>query len=326
MPPRQKLLTLVGIAKQTGKGAATTGTDFTMGVLSGAAFDLDLGQEPEPITSDGRIAPAANRVSAASGMKFRTRVWPAPSGLFLYGALGAIATTGTSPNFTHTITPAADLPYLTGFGKLDDVSTKLADMKVDELKISWEKAQPLQLEATLLGLVPTLFTASWPAVADQRDQTFFGPIGGTFKLDTGSATPVVVPLSAAEITIANNLVPVELSKSIIPDDVFPGLQVVTFALTLIPNDLAEWRKAVTGSGTGTAIQESVVYGSVDLLVTINANTSLQIAATRVPFIAPFPEGDAGGGPAELKLTGQVVRPVGAGAAVTATLKNAVASY
>ena len=48
--------------------------------------------------------------------------------------------------------------------------------------------------------------------------------------------------------------------------------------------------------------------------------------SRVAFMADYPSSDPSGGPAEVALAYQVIRPTNGSAAFTATTRNAVASY
>jgi tail tube protein len=330
MPPIQKLISFWGLAKQSAKGVPAANATYGAGALGGQVFDVPIDQEPEAITllggANDRFAPAVNRTGAHPAAGFSTRVWPRSIGLFLLGALGTDVVTGSGP-YSHALTPALDLPYLTLFAQYGTGEReKLPDCKVDELVVSWSEANPLEAEIALLGLVPTLGTGAFTITNDETAQTFIGPTGGTFLLDVASATPVAAQVKGASIRIANNLAGIPLSKSILPDDVFPGLQIAEGTITLVPNDLTDWRKAVGGAAGATSVQESPVYGSFDLKCQIDANTFVQFAAGRSSFLCPFPEADPGGGPAELELAFFCARLTGAGAAFTATVKNAVASY
>ena len=160
---------------------------------------------------------------------------------------------------------------------------------------------------------------------DETLQSFLGPITGTLQLDTGSGTPAVANIKGGSIKFDNGLSGVGLSKSIIPDDYIEGALGVEVSLSLVPNDLNEWRKVVTGSTSGTAIQETVVYGSFDERFQIDADTYLRIAATRMPFLVAFPDVDPSGGAVEIQAVGQLVRAT-SGNDITVTVGNAVASY
>ncbi len=330
MPPISKLVSYVGLSKQTAKGAgAATPATFGFGVLDGKIFNVPITQDYSPLTLNGgtsdRFPPNVKRTEANPAATFRTRVWPKSIGLLLYAALGAKAVSGTGP-FTHTITPDQTLPYLTLFARYGSDYEKLVDVLVDELTISWDERNPLEAALAMLGLTPSLGTAAFTVTSDETTQPFFGPVGGTLQLDTGSGTPAAAQIKAASVKIANAIEPVPLSRAITPDDLVPAQQTVEGTVTLVPNDLSDWKKIVTGSGSGSSLQSTEQYGSLSLKVTIDANNELTLASSRVAFLAEFPDSDPGGGAAELELAFSIVRPTDGSAAFTATLKNQQSSY
>ncbi|MGH9169190.1 MAG: phage tail tube protein, partial [Acidimicrobiia bacterium] len=261
------------------------------------------------------------------GAAFGTRLYPRMAGLLLYAALGAVATSGPVGGvYTHVITEADDVPWLTLHGKMGGEYYRLQDAKLDELTLSWDGPGPLKAAAKLIG-ENLDFPAAWTATNSEADNAGgkFRGAGGSFKADVDSAVPVTAPVKAGEVKFTNGLSAEILSDSIRPQEIFPTVLVPSVSLTLKPDDLLRWREAVTGSAAGTAIQDTPVYGSFEVKFVIDANTDLVIAATRVPFLAEFPEANPSGEPAELVLVGEADKP-SAGAAITATLRNAQASY
>lgn len=324
MPPIQTALAIVGLAKQAAKGTPTAEPTFVEGMTDGGAFKVDVDQSPEDQTLDAsRLAVDANRGSVVPGLNYSTRAHAKSLGLKLYAALGAIATVGAGP-YTHTITPATDLPYVTGWGKFNSVLHRVQDAKVDELNIEWEEAGPLTVEATLIGTVMG-FPGTITPVVDDSAAAYFRAAGGTFKLDTASAVPVTAPIKGGSVKIANGVSPVILSASVVPDDVAVAHQEITVGLTLVVSNLDEWRKVITGTSGGATPSQVAIFGSFETKFVIDANTDLILTAPRVPFMCDFPEADAGGGAAELELEGVAVLPA-AGAAFTATLRNAHVAY
>lgn len=321
----QKRIALAGIAKQTAKGSAASAATYGLGLLSGNVLELEIEQEVEERTSDKRLPSAANRIGVVPGASFVTRAHPRSAPLLLYGALGTIATAGpVSTVYTHTLTSGDDVPYFSIFGREGSEYVKLVDAKLDELKFKWDERKPLEVAASFVGC-DIAFPGSWSPTNNEQAEEYFRPGGGTFKLHTNSGTPVTAPVSAGEITIANSMDLIALSKSIKPDDVFPATQDITCSITTIPDNLTEWRRIVTGADAGTTIKESLVYGSFEFFFSIDANTDLKLESPRVAFSAKFPDIDAKGGAARVMLEGIVVRP-SAGEGFTATVRNTVASY
>lgn len=322
MPPIQKALGLVGLSKQASKGTPDTQPDFVYGISSGGMFKADVSQDDEHVTLDAaRIAVDSNRMSVVPGQAYKTRLYPKSAGLLLYAALGAIAHSGSGP-YTHTITPATDVPYLTGWGKTGGVLYRVQDAKMDELDIAWKGAGPLEASVALVGTVIGFPGSITPGVDDSQSP-YFRAAGGTFALDAGSDTPATAPVSAGSIKIANGVAPVLLSESVVPNDVSVAAQMLTVSLTLVVNSLAEWRKILTGTDSGTAVSEVAVKGSFAHHFEIDADNTLDLEADNCAFTCDFPDADPKGGPTELELKGSILI---ASPALTATLVNATATY
>jgi tail tube protein len=332
VPPQQKLIAAIGLTKQSAKGAIAAAATFGFGVESGKVLDLPIAQDLRPLTLFGaasdRFAPGADRTAVTPGAVFSSPAWAKSIGLLLFGALGTDTPSGGGP-YLHTITPAQDLPYLTLFTVYGGGGERerLGDCKVDQLVIGWDEVNPLKVDTTLRGLVPGFGVGNWvPATNDETTQTWFGPSGGTFQLDVQGAALAAAQVNAASITIANNLKPVKLSKSIIPDDVFPGQQAVFGTIRIVPNDFTDWRKAVGGTGAAAAMSEVPIFGKFDLKVLIDANTFIQFQADRCSMLIDYPDADTGGGYGEMTVAFMVARKTDGSAAFTALVKNTIASY
>lgn len=321
----QRGLAQVGLAKQPAKGTAQTPPAFAWGVRGGEIVGLEIAQDREESTlSNTLVAPAVNRRSTIPMGGFTSRACPGSVGLLLLGALGAVATTGSGPTWTHVITPATDVPWLTLTGDLAGIFRQVRDAKVDELSLSWSENDPLEVEAALIGTALSFPGAFGVPVVDEARAAHFTPCGGTFLLDVASTVPVAAPVKAGTLKVANSLDAPILSGSSQPADVFPGTKVLDMSLTIVPDNLDTWRSIVTGSPAGAAPVCTTVYGSFDVLFALGTAT-LRLAAGRVAFVTDFPEADPAGGPVELQLAGMVVLPP-SGAALTATLVNGVSAY
>jgi len=321
--PLQKRIAFVGISKQTAKGAGAAAATYGLGVRGGSTLMVDLQQENDAITFASRVSSYDNRLSITPGASIQTRLWPRSAGLLLYGALGAINTTGAGP-YTHAITPGSTLPYLTFFSQYDTEYHKVVDCKVNTLNLAWSERSPVEVDFDLLGITATLYTASYTTTNDENGQSRFIPPGGVFQVDTSSGTPASAKIVGGRISIQNNLVPIPLSAAVTPDDVFEAEAALEVELRLMPDNTNEWRKIITGAVGGTTPTGTEIYGSFSTKFTIDASNDLTITSTRVAFLADYPEADPSGGPAELTLIGRIKKP--AGAAITATLINSVTSY
>lgn len=321
----QSAIAKVGVAKQASKGTAAAAPTYGHGVTDGSVLNVDVQQDLDDLTSGSRTSAGVIRTGVMSGQEFTTRAFPGSIGAYLYGALGAIATTGSGP-YTHTITPGSgDLPYLTAFGVLDSNIYSVRDLKVDEIGFSFDGTAPVGVSISGMGTVLG-FPASFSPTTDETSVAYLRTAGGTFSVDVdgGSGTASTARITAGEVTISNNLDPIMLSSSIVPDDVFPGRMEVSCSFDIVPDDLALWRTIVTGSDAGTTVASGPVYGSFSIQFTDGTNT-LTLAATKVAFTCDFPDADPAGGAVTLSLAGIAVQPSG-GSSITATLVNSVATY
>lgn len=321
--PIQSSLALVGMAKQTTKGTAIANPTFKHGVTDGSVLSVEVDQAVADLTSGVRVSGKVDRNAVMSSQTFGTRAFPKSLGLYLYGALGSIATTGAGPTYTHVCTVGDTLPYLTGFGQFNGENWKLRDYRVGELSFSWTGNEPLAVSVNGMGTVLS-GGATFSASVDDTRADYFRSSGGTFLVDVASNTPVAGKITAGTVTINNSLNPVMVSGSIEPDDVQPSRAELTVSLTIVPDDLSDWKKVVTGSGSGTSVAEGVTYGSFDLEWTEGTNV-LTLEASNVAFTCAFPDASPAGGSAEITLEGIIVLPA-SGQAFTATLVNGQASY
>lgn len=321
-----KKVALIGLDRQvSGKGTLAATALYGMGLRGGSVLSVAMDQPYEELTIADRFPPAAYRNSFHPAAAFTSRAWPRSLGLLLYGALGSISTTGAADPWTHTITPGATPLYLTLFSRLDTEYHKVRDARIDTLSLTWEKAEPLEISVGVVGTIGTYFTSTWSATNDDSAEQSFYPGDGVFQVETLGTTPATADITGGEITINNHMQPIDLSRSIEPDDNWPGLMEITVTLKLIPTDMNLWQQIITGTGSATAVSAAPIYGSFLTTFTIAAASRvLTLTATRVAFVGEYPEADPAGGPVELTLVGTVVKP--AGTAFTATLLNQVASY
>lgn len=320
--PLQSGIAQVGVAKQSAKGSAAANPTFAHGVTDGAVLALDITQDADERTAGSLGRTDAVRTAAMPAASFTSRAHAKSLGLYLYAALGGKAVTGTGP-YTHTITPADALPYLTLAGKLDTVLTQIRDYKIDGLTISWSENNPLEVQVEGMGTAIS-FPGSFTPTTDDTAASFFTPVGGTFTLSSSTGTPATARVTGGEIAIANGLEGIAASGSILPDDIFNAQREITCSFDITPENLDEWRAIATGTSSGASVSQTVPYGSFSMAFADGTN-SLTLAATRVAFTSDFPDADPAGGPVTITLAGVVLKP-SAGNHITATLVNSQASY
>lgn len=321
-----KRLAAVGIAKQTAKGTPAGSPTYTVGLLGGALFSPEIEEDLEDLAWSERIAPYAIRSAVTPKVAMSSRAYVEAIGLLLQAALGSRTTSGAGP-YTHVFALASALStYHTLFGQLEAHKATVADAKLGTLTLSWERNRPVEVECEWMGCAHT-FGSTWTVAGDQTLKPFFVPVGGTFQLEVAGATPAAAPISSGSLKVDNGLQARILSGNVLPADIDEGAVTVDLELTVVTADMSEWRKAVSGSATGTSPAGAAVYGSVDVtFAAVGSTETLRIDADRVEWLADFPEPDAAGGAAEIRLRGRVVKATGSAKTLELTLVNSVASY
>lgn len=241
---------------------------------------------------------------------------------WLFAALGADAVTGSTPNYTHTVTPANTLPYITVWRDIaDTLYEQYRDCKVGTLTIGAEAGAPLTVSAAIQGLQGSRLAAAPDTATPVSLQSGFVY---TFNQCTvtlaGGATALV---RSFEITIENNLQR-QQTDDIVPYDVYEGTREVSLSFDLIFETLDEYNKFHYGTISGTSLSSSV-YTTTALFVFDNgANNQISFNLPSIAY-TEFPvEPSAAGDPVVASIAAAAQR--GGSPVLTATIKNQVATY
>jgi hypothetical protein len=242
------------------------------------------------------------------------------------------ATTSGSPNITSPalglLTQADVGRPITGAGipastVLGTVTPAVSPATNSAATLATTAGVPVNATATASGVTLTL--GSLAAFNDEAGQPYFSGAGATFLMDAASTVPVAAKCQAGSIILKRNADSVILAASQMPDDIVTGQLEVLYSLTLVPNDLTQWYKVETGSGTGLTPSGTPPIGSADVTFAYDVNTSLRIFSNRVTFLADMPDAKPKGGSAIVTFAGTAFRPTG-GNIVSAVVKNSVAAY
>lgn len=324
--PITTITAVAGAAKQTARGSLPANPSFAHGLMGGAPIVVEASQTPLEVTTGKRAQSTVIRESVKSSVDIQSPAYLKSLGLWLLGAMGTVTTTGTNP-YTHTYA-TGDLPYLGAFVKgIGSGIEAVRDVKVDELTLKWEGAKPLELSVKGMGTAFSYPASFTPTVDETGSDSFIVPVGGTFEYAAVGSTLVAARVIGGELTIKNSVATIDASGSVVSADVQEGLQEHSIKLTIVPDDLADFRKTITGSAGGTAISETVPYGSFNLTFKENGgNGTLTVTGDKVAFLTAFPEADPAGAAVEVELAGIAVIPAGGTTPLTYALTNSQASY
>ena len=136
-------------------------------------------------------------------------------------------------------------------------------------------------------------------------------------------------MTKGNLSLSNGCTAEPLAGQVTPGDVYEGKLETSGSITVKPDDMALYRKMVTGAANGTTPTGAMVYGSFELNFTHSKNSSytLKVEASRVPFTAEFPDVDPNGGAAEMDFSFSAIGVEGRdGSPVTVTIVNGVEAY
>jgi len=192
--------------------------------------------------------------------------------------------------------------------------------------ISWNMNEPLLVNA-VMGALTVAFNGAIPTGGtDLIGASRFTPGGGTFKLSGHDASPAVVPITAFNITPSRELTPEYVSGSISPGDLTVNPLKCAVSATVKPDNLALYLAAITGAVDGNSPATTLVTGSLEMSLLIDANTTLKIEAAKVPWSASWPDADPGGGSVELTLAADNLLGTTSVSPVKFTLIDQIATY
>jgi len=229
---------------------------------------------------------------------------------------------------THTLTgPTSDVSWWTAFGRTNTEYLNVADCKIDSVKIDFDMAL-VKVTVVIKGCTLTLGAAAWTPTYTDDEVTpgalySTGQAAAAFTLDG-----VNMRVAKGSIEINNNLTPIVPAYKVTPDDFGVGEQMGKVQFTIIPDDLAWFKKSITGTGTGTAPASVPYYApwSVKFLENVTSAThDLTITGARSNLRVAFPPGDPKGGAMEVVVDGSILDPRTGSAAITAVLRNGLAT-
>ena len=248
--------------------------------------------------------------------------------------MGAKAVTGAGDPFTHTITLAAELPYLTAWKNLGNLQfEKYVDAKVVTFTMTSESGNELRAAVALLARQPRHATAAevGGATVDQDAPLVHFDAESNLKVE-----------GVAVSSIRRTVLTIENGTTIIPGDSVLGydvrvaLQRITIEVVNLIEDLSLYNRLHYGTASPSAdttptrdvLELGGAPAGLDLKWIRQAapERSLEILAPRVKIasmsgFAPAIDGTQ----LAQTVTYEVLQPA-AGSGLTAIAKNGVATY
>ncbi len=269
-----------------------------------------------------------------SGASVTTLAFADLIGLLLYGALGAVKTTGSAAPYNHVFTLGESLPELRFTQQVGSSSAplqQLAGAKVETLSISADEARPLAVKLSLAGTRATWLSATaWNGPEFDAAKGWFTTAGAKVKLALVGSSPATVPasisLSSFEAQVQSGMTPMRPFGSVEAEVQQEGEATVTASLSGTTTDTSVYRLVKTGAASGTEVSTAVVTGSLQVeFPHTTKNWKLVLDFPALPWNVNAMGVDTAGGPFDLQLSTDGAIAVN-GTSVTATLQNDVAKY
>lgn len=326
--PLNKRILQVGLAKQSAKGSAATQPVVIHGVESGAAGDVPLTEPDIAVTAASRMSAAAVREQIVPGAGYTTLGFSRAIAQQLFGVLGTNVDSGSGDPWTHTITgPTADVSWWTFFGRTNTEYLNIADCKIDSVRIDFDMAL-IKVSVVVKGCTLTLGASAWTPTNTDDEVTpgalySTGQAAAAFTLDS-----VNMRVTKGFVEIQNGLSPIIPAYKVTPDDFGVGEQVGKIQFTIVPDDLAYFKKSITGTSSGTAAASVPFYApwSCKFVENVASTThDLTVSGARSNLMVKFPPGDPKGGAMEVVVDGSIYDPRTGAAGITAVLRNGLAT-
>lgn len=176
---------------------------------------------------------------------------PSLMAVLWHAVLGANGDAGAGDPFTHTATPANDLPYLTIWRSVGGVVfEKYTDCKINQLTFEGQAGQPNTVALDIMGITATFLASEVAGNPITEVPYLFMHGAGALKVDT-----VAYPLHELSVVVNNNLQPFQADNFNV-DNIDPGSREIsgTYMIrfsgaTALPLD---YRAYFYGNDAGTA--------------------------------------------------------------------------
>lgn len=314
----------VGLAKQTAKGspAATPTVKLKLSASPSLMPIKERGRYVVTDTGRDNAGSYTSRLGVAG--EFSCYLEPSALGLAFYLALGANADSGAGPNYTHTATPANDLPYFTLFRSVGGVIFEIwEDCKLGRLGIEGGAGSPYTMTLGVEGRQSRLQAADSALAALEPAGLLFMEGAGQFQIDTVART-----IHRLALEINNNVSPYQ-ADDYNAVDIDPGKREIGLTVATRFGGLTAWPDYhnffYNGVAAPAALSPVVATHAMQLLVARNANLSWQVNLPQVTYAGVPVQPDPGGDPIEIELACEVEKPSGATPIITVVSKDQAAT-
>src|SRR6266540_1190982 len=299
----------IAVGKQSAKGTPATAPAIKLPVRSGgmgpdkrtgryATTDIGRDRGPEYVSGVGVVGACECYME------------PAAMGLLWYLVMGANADAGAGP-YTHTATPANDLPYCTIWDSTGSTPLveRFVDCKIGSMTISGSAGEPWMCSiANVAGISADYANTAADALA------ILSPAGLLFPEAFAAVKFATVAQSVhrLEISVNNNVSPYQ-ADGFTFSDIDPGQREVTLSCDTRwtgPTTWPDYKTYYYGAGT-TLVTTVPAVQAFQVIITRSASLKQQIDMPQFKYVIARPQHDSGGDPIAITIVGDVEKPSGA---------------
>jgi Phage tail tube protein len=312
----------IAIAKQTAKGAAATTPTHKYQLAAAPTLYPTKTRERLESTDSGRDMGLSYTQRISVEGDFAVYLYPDGAGPLLYSTMGAVAHSGTT-TFTHTITPANDLPWYTIWRMVGaNIFEKFTDCKIGQVQIEGEAGGAPIATCTVVGVMAE-FEVTDTVLAPVASRPYIYHEGcGRIKIND-----VAYQIASVSFGINNNVAGYQ-ADCVTYADVSPGQREVTLTFRMRyenPTTEPKYRETYYGSDAGTLLTDQVALKAFEWQLFRDADFSFLVELPQVVYVAVPVTPDPGGDPIEVEVECQVEKP-SPGVIATVTVMDQTATY
>lgn len=309
------------MAQQSAKGSPATAPTHKFYLAGSPSLAPTKNVARFAMTDAGRDQGAAYVSSLGVGGDVPLYAHPQGMGILMAGVLGAVADGGTTPNYTHTITPANSLFYFTCWRMVgNQIIEKFQDCVISSMTLTGSAGNPLTVTLSILGTQSTWLTSDTANTMLLSDTPYlYMDAGGAIEFNAIAQT-----VHSITYTINNNA-SAYFADQYYASDVDPGNRDLAFTFatrftgaTAFP----DYRSFVYGSDAGTTQSAAIGTTPVSITWSKDADTSMMIEMPFVAYNAVPVQPDPGGAPIETTVACSVEKdPSGTDPITTVTIAD-----
>jgi len=258
----------IAVGKQTSKATAVTPNKF---VKYDGADTIETTQRNWKFREGGDVRDIGSSLKQFQkydgGFTFKAR--PDMSGFFVAAALGNATIAGSSSPWSHTVSGAETLPWLSVEKNINNqIIERLQDCKVNSFEISAEASQPVKCNVNLMGISASGRTQVLSDTYETDNPWIF--YQGAFTID-GVPDNKIQKFS---LRINNNLQEV-FTDDICRNDILEGNRDIELDFTLVYNNQNKFNQIYYGGSAGVNPAEVVASGSFDVTLSYGAGSGVR---------------------------------------------------